>query len=92
MATYIVSYDLDKAGTQNYDKLEEWLRNSDAQQVLNSLWVLKSSEIEKNLERLILEHLIDPADSVLVLRIAPGSGFWNRLLISDSDFRNFFNG
>ena len=91
MATYLVSYDLDKPGAQNYDKLEEWLRNSDAQQVLNSLWILKSSEIEANLERLVLEHLVGPADSVIVLRIMPGFGFWNHLIVPDGDFRYFFN-
>lgn len=91
MATYVVSYDLGKVGAQNYGKLEEWLRNSDAQQVLNSLWILKTSEIEANLERLVLDRLVGPAESVLVLRIAPGFAFWNRLNISDTDFKYFLN-
>jgi len=93
MATYLVSYDLDKPGAQNYDKLEEWLRNSDAQQVLSSLWILKTSEIEANLQRLVLDDLVGPAESVLVLRlVGPTFGFWNRLMVPDTDFKYFLNG
>ena len=31
MATYLVSYDLDKPRTQNYEKLEKWLHGADAE-------------------------------------------------------------
>jgi hypothetical protein len=89
MATYLVSYDLDKPGAE-YDKLEEWLRNSDAQQVLNSLWILKSSEIEANLERIVMGLIVESTDSILVLRVTPGFAFWNRLNISDADFKHHF--
>jgi len=91
MATYLVSYDLDKPRTLNDEKLENWLRDADAEQVLQTQWILKYYQDAAQLERIIMLQIDESRDAVLVLQIMPGFGFWNRLKISDGSSKAFIN-
>jgi len=87
MATYLVSYDLDKPGPQNYTRLESRLLELGAIRVLYSQWVFSSSTDIRDLERDFVSYINPSTDSFLVVEIAPPYAVWNNLRVSDDDFR-----
>jgi hypothetical protein len=87
MPTYLISYDLDKPGPKNYERLDNWLRAAGAVRVLYSQWVLKYGEHITVLEKQIMGQIDPDTDNVLVVRMMPGESAWNRLMISDDQFR-----
>jgi hypothetical protein len=87
MALYLVSYDLDQPGPKDYSKLEGRLRNMGAVRVLYSQWVLSSSLLPNQLEEDFMKYIDPSADSFLLVAIGRGQCAWNRLRISDDEFR-----
>ena len=87
MALYLVSYDLDAPGPKDYSKLETRLRALGAARVLYSQWVFKSSALPPDLEADFMKYIDPSTDSFLLVEVAPKQCAWNKLRISDSEFR-----
>ena len=91
MQVYIVSYDLDSPGPQNYDRLIARLKQLGATRILFSQWMLKFVSNAASLEHDLMQY-IDPAtDSFLVMPLTRDVA-WNKLMISDDEFRTWLNG
>jgi CRISPR/Cas system-associated endoribonuclease Cas2 len=86
MATYLISYDLDKPGTQNYQRLEARLRDLKATRVLYSQWILQFAANAASLEHDFKQYIDPSTDSFLVVEINRNVS-WNRLRVSDDEFK-----
>jgi len=89
MENYLVSYDLDQPGPQNYERLEKRLRDLGAVRVLYSQWVLKFAGPITSLEQDFLNYVNPATDAFLVVLIVRGGTVWNHLRIEDSEFRGW---
>lgn len=87
MARYLISYDLDKPGPQNYARLEQRLQELHAVRLLYSQWFLNSPLASNALEQDFMQYIDPKTDSFLVVEITPGRTTWNNLRISDEQFR-----
>ena len=92
MPRYLISYDLDKPGAQNYARLERRLRELGARRVLFSQWVLAYLANAASLEEDFMQYIDPSTDGFLIVEMAEGNSAWNRLGISDNDFRAFLLG
>lgn len=92
MATYLLSYDLDKPGDQNYTRLESRLLELGAKRVLFSQWVLLSGQDTITLEKDFLTYINPSTDSLLVVQITAAQTSWNKLRISDAEFNSILRG
>lgn len=89
MAKYLISYDLDKPGAKNYARLETRLKELGARRVLFSQWVLDYSANAASLETDFNGYIDTGTDSFLIVQIGLGNSAWNRLRLSDDEFRKF---
>lgn len=87
MPNYLVSYDLDKPGPQDYAKIDDQLKAMGATRVLYSQWLVKSPLPVVSLEQELLKYIDQSTDSFLVVEITKLGSAWNKLRISDDDFR-----
>jgi hypothetical protein len=86
MLNYLVSYDLDKPGPQDYGRLDTELRKMGATQVLYSQWFLKTHLSTGELEQRFMGYIDPLTDSFLVVQIHQGQTAWNKLMVPDNVF------
>jgi hypothetical protein len=92
MPNYLVSYDLDKPGPQDYDLLDDTLKSMGGTRVLYSQWLVKTELSGWDLEETLMGYIDPNTDSMLVVQIDRGHSSWNRLMISDDAFRKLLAG
>ena len=90
MNVYVVSYDLDQPGPQNYDRLIARLQKLGAIRILYSQWLLKFNANAAALESDLINY-IDPATDTFLVTALTRDTAWNKLMISDSEFRVWLN-
>jgi CRISPR/Cas system-associated endoribonuclease Cas2 len=91
MNVYLVSYDLDQPGPQNYDRLIARLEKLGAIRVLYSQWLLRFRANAAALEQDLMQY-IDPATDTFLVTALTRDTAWNKLRISDADFRVWLKG
>jgi hypothetical protein len=84
MASYLISYDLDKPG-QDYPKLVKELEHLGAIRILYSEWVFRSTSSAAQI-RDWLRSFIDSNDMLLVVALT-GEAAWTSLMVSNDTFK-----
>lgn len=87
MTNYLISYDLDAPGPKDYELLDGKLRAMGGVRVLYSQWIVRSNLLPSQLEQTFMQYIDPSTDSFLVVQIAPGTCAWNKLMVSDAQFR-----
>jgi hypothetical protein len=91
MSAYLVSYDLDKPGPQNYDRLIAYLEKMKATRVPFSQWIMTSALDLLELERAFMKEIDPSTDSFLTVDLSTGMCAWNKLRVSDAAFKGLLN-
>jgi hypothetical protein len=89
MANYLVSYDLEQPGPQNYARLESRLLELEAVRVLYSQWILKFHGGILDVERDLMKYIDPSTDGLLVVPIEQGRNIWNHLRMDDAAFKKW---
>jgi hypothetical protein len=84
MASYLISYDLDKPG-QDYPRLIKELERLGAIRILYSEWVLRTTSSAVVI-RDWLQSFIDSNDMLLVVALT-GEAAWTGLMVSTDTFK-----
>lgn len=69
MNRYLVTYDLDLPGPQDYDKIIDELKRLKAKEVLESIWVLRSGMTARQLLAHLKNFISVKTDRLLVVLI-----------------------
>lgn len=90
MALYLISYDINEKNKDEYEPLWAFLRKIDAVKILYSEWIVswqagQSAHIYNEMSPLITQ-----SDRLLVQEVTINAA-WDRLLISDDEFRGILN-
>jgi hypothetical protein len=85
MARYQVSYDLRKQ--RNYDELYKALEAYGAIRILESDWLLQSTQTTGQIRDSLARH-IDGDDALFVAALTGGAAWQGRLLVSDEAVKN----
>jgi hypothetical protein len=91
MPIYLISYDLDRPGPQNYDRLIARLQKLGATRILYSQWLLKFRANAAALESDLMNY-IDPATDTFLVTALTRDTAWHNLMISDDEFHKWLNG
>ncbi len=81
MANYLVSYDLDRPGPQNYEALDGRLRALGAVRLLYSQWFLKNDLPAQLLEADLIRYIDRSTDNILIVAFTREGVAWNNLMI-----------
>ncbi len=84
MASYLISYDLDKPG-QDYPRLITELERLGAVRILYSEWIFRSTSSAVEI-RDWLKSFIDSNDMLLVVALT-GEAAWTGLMVSTDTFK-----
>lgn len=87
MPLYLISYDIAEKDAWEYDALWAKLEEMGAVKVLYSEWVIRGASATSVYNE--LASLIQKKDRLLVQGMT-GEATWDKLLISDDEFRKFF--
>jgi len=86
MKPYLVSYDLDKPGPQNYHPLVKELERLGAIRILYSEWIIKAQWNAIQL-RNHLQSFIDVNDDKLLIVGLTGEAAWTSLMVDNESFK-----
>lgn len=87
MALYLISYDIAEKDAFEYERLWAKLREIGATRILYSEWVARGTSATDVYNT--LAPLIQPKDRLLVQGMTL-EATWDKLMISDDDFRSLF--